>query len=335
VTVSVPGGTVNWAGDQDSFSGVATIVGAASGDTSFLAGANGGYGFSGSGVGNSLDLSAAPAALSVSVPLGAVAGFTSGGNDTFSGIASFVGSSSGTTTLAPGPASLSFTGQGSGNALDLSGLTASPSAPLVLNVSGTPRTAAAYGVVDNNTAALGAATYSFGTDVSSFTASSNATFFANSGGYNFTALGSDNTLDLSSAPTGLSLSVPTGTFRVASVTGTFSGITTFVGSAAGSTTFVANGNGGYTFNGAGSNNTLNLSGAPAGTTVTFNGDSSSNPGVVTGLTNGTDTFSDIQHITGLTVTAPTVTGVSSTLANGAYGVGVAVPVLVTFSEPVT
>jgi len=271
MVVSVPTGTLTWGSAQDTFSGVANFVSPPSGNTTFVAGSAGGYGFTASGSNNILDLSEAGAGLSVSVPASTVSGFSAGGSDTFSGVASFVGSTAGMTTLAPGPSAISFQGHGTGNELDLSSLASSASVPLSLNVSGTT-----FNGQPSNTAAVGGVTYSF------------------------------------------------------------SGVSSFTGASDGFTTFFAGPTGGYGFNAAGSNNTLDLSAAPAGTTAIVNGDTLSNPGIVTGLTSGTDSFSGIQHITGLvTIAAPTVIGVSSTLANGFYGVGTVVPVTVAFGEPVT
>ena len=68
-----------------------------------------------------LDLSAAPSGTTISLVAGTVSGLSGGGTDTFSGIASFTGSSAGDATLVAGPiGGLSFTGQGNGNVLNLS-----------------------------------------------------------------------------------------------------------------------------------------------------------------------------------------------------------------------
>ena len=82
----------------------------------------------------------------------------------------------------------------------------------------------------------------------------------------------------------------------------FAGIQQFTGSVDGSTDFVAPAGGGYTFTGQGTGNKLDLSAAPAGVTVTQNGDSLASPGVVSNLNSGaggstTDEFSGIQVVT--------------------------------------
>src|SRR6202035_2173865 len=128
--------------------------------------------------------------------------------------------------------SLSFTGKGTGNELDLSNVATSQSTLLKVNVSG-----GFAGSIANNTAAVGATTY------------------------------------------------------------TFSDVSTFTGAGSGNTTFFAGPGGGFTFDGGGPSNTLDLSAAPA-PIVTVNGNSRSDPGIVTGLTSGTDTFSDIQSFPG-------------------------------------
>ena len=86
-------------------------------------------------------------------------------------------------------------------------------------------------------------------------------------------------------------------------TDVFSDISTVVGSSAGSTTFRAGSGGGFTFTGQGSDNTLDLSSAPSGTSISVNGDSSTSPGTVTGLSPGlggsmSDSFAGIQTFTG-------------------------------------
>ncbi|HET6915539.1 MAG TPA: hypothetical protein VFH56_05560, partial [Acidimicrobiales bacterium] len=145
--VSVPAGTVSFGAHQDSFSGMTGFAGSLTGDTSFVAGASGGYGFTGFGLGNVLDLSAVGAGVSVSVPAGTVSGLGSGGDDSFFGIANFVGSSSGAMMVVAGSSGLAFHGQGMGNALDFSQVTTSSLTPLCINVSGVPVSTASCGTV--------------------------------------------------------------------------------------------------------------------------------------------------------------------------------------------
>jgi hypothetical protein len=391
---TVTPGTVSWAAKSDTFSGVATIDGSASGGTTFKPNAAPGYGFNGFGANNVLDLTATGANVTASVPDGTVA--MDSGTDDFSGIDFFIGSSSGGTTVVAGGTALTFQGQALGNSIDFSQVLASQVAPLWVNVSGGP-VASAYGPLLNNRAESTFATYSF-SDVASFSGSSSGstTFAAGSTGpYHFSGGGSGNLLDLSTAGTGITVSLPqtrvsgtvggndtfsgiqtfdgasaggttfiggntsgftfngagnantfsarsgSGTFNggagsgnkldlsqvlalqlnplsvnvsggfagglanntagVGSTTYTFSNIATFVGAVSGNTTFFAGPSGGFTFTGGGvSGNVLDLSAAP-GTTTTVNGNSLADPGEVTGLGNGTDSFSDIQSFVGTTV----------------------------------
>ena len=86
--------------------------------------------------------------------------------------------------------------------------------------------------------------------------------------------------------------------------------------------------------------TLNLNGANQNVVRKFNGPStwssptSSTSTATTATATGFTSFSDFAA-GNLDATAPTVTGVSSTAANGTYGVGAVIPVTVTFSEAVT
>ena len=234
-SVSVSGVTMGIV--SDSVTGVTRFVGLAAGNTTFRASSTGGFTFVGDGSGNVLDLGAAGSAVSASVPTGEIT--LASGTDQFSGISDLLGSSSGGTTVQAGSGSMTFTGAGAGNVLDLSQLTTSLSTPLSVNVSG------------------GSATV--GTDTDSF-----------------------------------------------------SDVSSFVGSADGDTTFVAGSAGGFTFDGGGSGNTLDLSAAGAAS-VAVNGDSIMDPGTVTGLTaNGTDGFADIEYFPG----AATITsGVESPSVN--------------------
>ena len=273
--VSVAAGTAQVGAQQDSFSGITHFVGAAPGNTAFVAGGSGGYTFLGLGTGNALDLSAAPAEVAVSAAAGTVTGLTGGGSDGFSDITHFVGSASGGTTLAAGSSGLSFQGKGTGNALDFFSVAASFASPLWVNVSGGPASSP-YGSLDDQTAAAGFVAYSF-SDVSSFAGSSdgNTTFLAGGGGgYTFGGGGTGNTLDLSAAGSGGSVSVPAGTVSGLTSGGDdhFSGITTFAGSSAGGTTFTAGSADGETFDDPGNGNTF----TGGSGTATFNGPGNGN-----------------------------------------------------------
>ena len=131
--------------------------------------------------------------------------------------------------------------------------------------------------------------------------------------------GLGNELDLSDAPSGAIVNIPTGTVSqpAGGSSDTFSGIQVFNGSTSGSTTFVAPPTDGVTFLGSGTGNDLDLSALPSGGSVVVDGNPSTNDGVVQGLSPGvggltTDTFSDIQSYTG-PPGAPT--GVSATGGN--------------------
>ena len=365
--VSMLTGIVTSGSSTGVFSDITTVVGSSAGSTDFVAGSAGGYTFMGQGAQNSLDLSSATVGVDVSTQAGSVSGLSSGGNDTFSGISVFVGSAVGGNTFAAGnTGGYTFTGEGPGNTLDLSAATSG----VIVSMSGTPATVAVPAGTDSfadvstvigsaaggNTFVAGSAGATFrdtGTtggdtvDFSQVTSSASAPLTVNvsgtqvqgtpndtatagpalytldlplplalvgspgdttfdapaTGGYTFTGKGTGTTLDLSAAPAGLHVSVPAGTVTGLSSGGndTFSGISTFVGPSAGSTDFAAGPAGGYDFQGYGSGNTLDLSAAPSGVTVTQNGNSLSSPGVVANLNSGlggskSDTFSGIQVV---------------------------------------
>ena len=124
---------------SDSFSGITTFVGSASGNTTFKAAAGGGYTFNGQGSGNTLDLSAAPAGASIDVVGGSVHALSSGiggaTSDSFSSMTTFVGSASGNTTFkAAAGGGYTFNGQGLGNTLDLSAAPSGASVNLAANM---------------------------------------------------------------------------------------------------------------------------------------------------------------------------------------------------------
>jgi len=270
-TVSVvAGGTAQWGGNQDTFSGTTAIDGSAAGYMAFLPGATGGYAFNGSGAANTLDLTATGSNVTASVPGGTVT--MTSGSDAFSGVSSFIGSSSGGTTLQAGATALTFQGKGTGNELDLSQVASSGVAPVWVNVSGSPVTSY-YGALASDHAESGVATYAFD-DVTNFfgPAGGNTTFVAGStGGFSFVDDSSANVLDLSGAGSGVSVSVGT----VSGLTGgndTFAGLKTINGPSAGGATFTGGSGGatsGYTFNSAGNGNAFKAGSGSA----TFNGGS--------------------------------------------------------------
>ena len=338
ITVSFSAGTGAVTGGfagTTTTTGVTTFVGSAAGGNTFDAPAGGGYTFEGGGTGNTLDLSAAPAGVMVSVPAGSVTGLSGGGGDTFSGITAFTGSSAGSTDFVAGSGSAVFTGQGSGNELDFSAVATGPGTPLVVNAGPGPVNGVASG-----TATAGSTTYVFA-GITAFKGSSDGStdFLAGPGSAVFTGQGLGNTLDFSAVPSGPSAPLvvnagpgpvngtASGTATAGPTTYVFAGIQDFTGSSDGSTDFVAPAAGGYTFTGQGSGNTLDLSAAPAGATVTLNGDSPASPGVVANLNSGpggstSDEFSDLtvnEAAQSISFTAPatgTVGGSATLTATG-------------------
>ena len=295
LTVAVKGdsttsqGSVTGTGVSDSFSGISSVDGSSAGRTTFQPGTASGVTFVGQGSGNTLDLSGEPSGPTVSVSAGTVTG--GGVSDSFSGITTFVGSTSGGTTFVAGTASgVTLVGQGSSNTLDLSG---EPSGLTVAVIAGT---VTATGVSDSFS------------DIATFVGSSSGstTFVAGTAsGVTLVGQGSSNTLDLSGEPAGLTVTVNgDSTANPGTVTGTgvsdsFSGITTVDGSSAGGVAFLTGNLGGLSFNGEGSSNTLDLSAAPAGATVTLSGSPTAYSGTVRGLSPGamgstTDSFAGIQ-----------------------------------------
>jgi hypothetical protein len=215
---------------------------------------------------NTLDLSNASGPLTVDASASPqkVTGF-SGGNVTevdFANEQTVLGPSTGSTKFVAGATGMTFTGQGSGNSLDLSAVATSQAAPATVNVSGNPVSVNSTTIANNTASAGGGAViYSF-TDVSAFKGptTGNTTFVSGSGSHTFTVQGSANTLDLSAAGTGLTIDAHAGSAKVGTHTDTFGGITTFVGSALGSTTFVPDpSSSNEVFTGGGNANTLDLS----------------------------------------------------------------------------
>jgi hypothetical protein len=293
ITVS-SSGSVSGGGftGETTTTGIATFVGSSAGGNTFEAPVAGGYTFTGAGEGNALDLTAAPSEMTVGVGTGTVSGLSGvSTTDSFSDLQSFTGSGSGNTTfVAPAAGGYTFTGVGEGNALDL---TAAPSEMTVGVGTGTVSGLSGVSTTDSFS------------DLQSFTGSGsgNTTFVAPAaGGYTFTGAGEGNALDLTAAPSEMTVGVGTGTvsgLSGVSTTDSFSDLQSFTGSGSGNTTFVAVADGGYTFTGGGQGNTLNLSAAPATATVSavLNGQVQSlSAGVGTATT---DTFTAIQSFTGV------------------------------------
>ena len=160
----------------------------------FQPGTDSGVDFEGPGLSTTFDLSGAPAGVTVSVPAGSVSGLSGGGSDSFSGITAFTGSAAGSTDFVAGSGNASFTGQGTGNELDLSGVAAAQSSPLTVNAGGGP---------GSGTATVGPATIVF-SGIGRFTGSLDGwtSFIAPAGGgYSFTGQGTGNSLDFSAVAT--------------------------------------------------------------------------------------------------------------------------------------
>lgn len=279
LVVEQASGVAALATGEDDFSGITTFVGLPGGATDFEAAGTGvDTSFVGTGSGNELDLSAAPAGATVDVSGDDLAApgqaeLAPGLTDSFAGISSFVGSAQGATTFVAGgtplvgscsASALTFSGKGTGNVLDLGALPA-----------GT-RVAVAAG-----TACVGSVGYVSFAGISTFYGSdAGSTTFVASGTTPATFVGrvpssapagepAPNALDLSATPAGTvvdanadTVTVPAGT---GSFTDDFSGIGAFVGSAQGATTFRASATTSDDFVGEGSlANTLDLSDLPSG-----------------------------------------------------------------------
>jgi hypothetical protein len=344
VTVSAAGGTASWASGIDVFSGVTRFVGAASGSNTFLAGTSGGFVFDGGGgSGNRLDFSGLLSGVTVSVPDG-TASFAMG-VDTFSGFSAFVGAAAGSNTFVAGPGSAAFSASGTNNVLDLSRLNTSSSTPARINLSGS-----AVAGQPSDTVAFGSSLDSF-SGIGSFDGSSSGwtRLIAGPSTVNFRATAANNTLDLSewnsnTTPVRVNLSgtvlagQPNDTAAQGSLLDSFSGVDTFIGAATGNTTFAAANTGGLTFNATGTNNTLDLSAAPAGALITL-----LSPGATAGTVQGlsgtgpgaVDTFSGIELFQGSARFAQIVTFTSTPPANPTVGQSYAVSATASSGLPVT
>ena len=214
-TVNAATGLVTSAGQTDAFSGISSFDGPSGGSTDFIASSTGGYSFAGRGSANVLNVNSLPAGTRLDTATGLV---TFGGQtDAISGISSFVGSTSGSTTLVAGSdwwLLLHRRGEQQHPR---------PQAPSAPGVTVSPAT-------DSVTFRGQTDVYS---DVTSFVGSaSGSTRFvaAPTGGDTFTGEGSNNTLDLSSIGTGVTVSPATDSVTFAGQTDVYSDITSFVGS---------------------------------------------------------------------------------------------------------
>jgi hypothetical protein len=269
-------GTVLFGATTEPFTGIDTFVGLPGGNTSFTAGAVGGLAFDASGSGNVLDLSGDTRSVTANFETGDVL-VAPGQHDTFSGIPAVVGSSVGSNDFIAGAASESFSDNGSaaGDTVDFSNVATSPSTQLVVNASGSSINSQADG-----TAVVGPTTYTFTTGRSNFTSfigsSSGSTQFEAGGtpGYILIGQGSGNTLDLSTAPSGVAVDLSGGTSGTVCVVATpcpsdqsdgIEGLTTITGSSAGGNSFVG-GSSTYSFVGPGNGNRFVVGSGPMSVT---------------------------------------------------------------------
>jgi len=256
----------------------------------FVAGTSGGQTFTGTGTGNTLELSASTSLLTIDVPAGTLTGLSgSDTTDTFSDIQTFDGNpgSGGTTFIAGSIGGYTFVGEGAGgNTLNLSDATSGVEIFLTPNAQGQE-------VANTGTG------NDFFTDITTIigSAAGGNAFFGGPGNYTVEGEGSNNTLSYASAPNPVTIDVDTGTATGGFIgTTSFSDIQTFVGSGEGGNVFIVS-FGGYDFQGINgtTDNTLDFSSASSGVQININnaaGDGSAS------LTTGTDDFSNIQIFKG-------------------------------------
>ncbi|HZT67003.1 MAG TPA: calcium-binding protein [Acidimicrobiales bacterium] len=283
-------------GPTVTFDGSFTGFVGAAGGTDFLAGAAGGDAFSGrgSGVTNSLDLSAITGPLVADLLHGSVSGTGLASADTVSGITTVVGSAGGT-TVAVGSAPVTFVGDShatSVNALDLSGVGTGATVDLTGTTFGTG-TVTGGGV---------AGTDAFSNTANLVASAAGSTTFrggGTSGHYHLTGSpGTGNALDLSAGSSAATVDVSAGTASVGTAASYAfdASFTSFTGSPSG-TQFFAGPAGGDAFVGKGSSTSANIldlsKTGSAGVTVNLNIDQ------VQGLTGGTtDSFTDLGSFNG-------------------------------------
>jgi hypothetical protein len=201
---------------KESFSGITTFDGLATGSTTFVAGSTqGGYVFNGFGSNNVADFSRVSGNLAANLALDPTAesltnvpNFIFGaGSDTVAGITTVIGSNSGNTYFYAGTANDTFKDPGTGHTdtVDFSAVPTSGGSQLIINVSG----ASSSGVA-SDTAQGDGFTYNFGTGSSNFTSfvgssQGNTRFIAarQSGGYTFQGQSGNNTADFSANTVGI------------------------------------------------------------------------------------------------------------------------------------
>ena len=301
-----------------SFTDFEDFTGSAAGFTTFRPDAGGSYQFVGQASGNALDLSAAPAPLSLDLTVScggyqAVA-LTYGDNpcappvgtyaDTFTGIQSFTGSSGGGTTFRPdATGSYTFTGQGSGNGLDLSSGPAGIIINLAATCNGTGAVALASGANPCSPPAGTPTDHFTGVQTVTGPTAGSAVFTApgpGSGGYAMIGQGQGNSLAF--APlSGSSLTVDdiagVATSPAWSSSDAFSDMSSFTGPSSGKTAFVLpGGTGGIGVTGQGAGNTLDASAFPSASRI--NEDPSSGPDLATPGSLSPDPFSGMTCVVG-------------------------------------
>ena len=297
----------------ESFTGISTFTGLASGNTTFVEGPGGGHTFNASGSGNAANFSNAGSSVTVDFTTapGTVTGL--GSTDFFSGISTVIGSTLGHNTFIAGSSSETYgdTGSAQGDLIDFENVASSGTTPLLVNVSGHPVTG-----VNSDTASVGAVTYNFTNKAANFQTfigsnSGNTHFVASDatgrGGYTFTGRGSANTADFGLSGTGITADMtPVGCGSVNffggspapdRLAGTFvpfdlftcpsgsvgAGSNSVIGSATGGNTFFGDVSG-TTFTSQSPSNTLSYIHGPGGVTVNLSTDRVSGGGVA-------DTFS--------------------------------------------
>lgn len=271
-------------GGTDTFSGIQTFKGSSEGGNVFTVGA-GSATFEGGGGSNELTLASDPEGITIDLGAGTIA--TANGTDDFSDIQILVGSASGQNYFIGGPGDHTLEAGGTGNTLDYS----SAPGPVTIDATGTasPLPDSAQNGFGGTDSFSGIQTF-IGSD-----GGGNAFISNGANGLTFTGEGANNSLDLSTAPTGLQINAAGaggGTVVDGSNVEDFSDIQNFKGSTGGDTDFVAGSAGGLTFTGQGAGNTLDFSGASGPTTInTVAGTAQAGSG-------GTDSFSDIQNFVG-------------------------------------
>ncbi|HET6817671.1 MAG TPA: fibronectin type III domain-containing protein [Mycobacteriales bacterium] len=267
--------TVSWSALSDSFSGVATVVGASSGGTDFVAGSGGGWTLSGLGAGNVLDLSASTTSPTANLASG-TAQVGPSATDSISDISTVVGSQSVGTTFVAGGSSATFVdprSAGTGSTVDFSQVPTSGGTQMVLNLSGAPAGAG----TPAHSATVGATTYSFSSGAARFTGFVGpSTGFTDvvadaTTGWSFAGSGAGNSLDLSGSSSATIVDLAGGTVQIGSGFDSITGVNTATGSNFARTTFVA-GAGSETFLDPNALETIDFSqvAATAGTPLRIN-----------------------------------------------------------------